>query len=201
MLPKWEGPTPETTGQALSLRKAIDSEFRAEQWRARIARMQAQKERHNVERGVQPTVASFAAVRDPKPPPVTRLPRPQEGDKQLNFTNSVGEKHRLTEQAWRAIFNRFEAGTLPSYREWKGEYEDLIKRVECHLPRLRGRDFLNRLRKVKISGAAGADSWRVPEALELPLVLLDRVAEIFQAIERGGGVASSSPVWTGTPPA
>ena len=39
---------------------------------------------------------------------------------------------------------------------------------------------------MKLTGAAGADSWKVREALELPEAILDLVAEVFQGIEAGG---------------
>ena len=92
----------------------------------------------------------------------------------------------MAEEDWGKIFNRFDPSEIPTFEAWYEEFQHLVEHHSLELPELTGWDFLKRLRKIKLTGAAGVDSWRVREALDLPLALLDQVAAVFNEIERGG---------------
>ncbi len=48
-----------------------------------------------------------------------------------------------------------------------------------------GQRIPQRLKVVNVKGVGSADTWRVNEAKELPLVSLDAIAEVLNAIEHG----------------
>ena len=84
------------------------------------------------------------------------------------------------------MFNRFAEGDIPTYQVWKTAFGHLLQPQECRLPPITGAHIKARLRSLASRGALGADSRTAPEAAALPESLLDLVADLFMAIERGG---------------
>ena len=84
------------------------------------------------------------------------------------------------------MFNRFAEGDTPTYQAWKAAFGHLLQPQACCLPPITGAHIKARLKSLASRGAPGADSWTVPEAAALPESLLDLVADLFMAIERGG---------------
>ena len=90
----------------------------------------------------------------------------------------------MIQQAWLPIFQRFEEQPEPSWESFTRLYASYMPCCSMELSDITGAEMRQVLRRM--GGAPGVDGWRVGELKALPLALLDRLAEVFNFIERHG---------------
>ena len=104
------------------------------------------------------------------------------------FTANHKESDELLREAWSPIFRRFQDQPEPTYEAFRERFEaDIAGRgCEMKLSKLDGNDLRKTLRKMKTKTSAGIEGWRMAELKQLPTPLLDKLADVFDVVERTG---------------
>ena len=103
------------------------------------------------------------------------------------IATNVSEIHSLTRKAWTPIFNiDWETDAPPpDVTTFLAAMDKYVVKVPMRLPDITGSDLMRHLQAVRTGRATGMTGWAVRELQLLPLIFLDRLAELFTLIEDG----------------
>ena len=104
------------------------------------------------------------------------------------FTANAEEMDTLLHEAWMPILRRYAEKPEPDWGAFREKFaEDIAGKGQAmQMDRLTGKELQQTLGRMKTQTSAGVEGWRMAELKALPLVLLDRLADVFDAIECTG---------------
>ena len=113
---------------------------------------------------------------------VAYLRDPQTG----RFTASVPEMFQIMERAWLPIFNLRAHEFVPDWATFQREFQqDFPARQNISIEHFTGIELYKTLQKRPDKKAGSFDGWTTREAKDLPLVLVNVAALVFELIETG----------------
>ncbi|KAJ9442875.1 hypothetical protein DIPPA_26345 [Diplonema papillatum] len=88
--------------------------------------------------------------------------------------------------AWDPILRKYKDGPEPEYEPFRDRFRDHIGPHMMEAGTITGEELRILLRKKPKKSASGVDGWRMAELRELPLPLLNALADVMNLVEATG---------------
>ena len=100
------------------------------------------------------------------------------------FTANAVEIDNLVHKAWMPIFRAYSSEPEPEWEPFSARFGAHIAKYPMQLQALEGKHLRQALEKMADAQAGGVEGWRVAELKRLPKPLLNRLAALFNVIEK-----------------
>ncbi|KAJ9453192.1 hypothetical protein DIPPA_06398, partial [Diplonema papillatum] len=101
-------------------------------------------------------------------------------------TANVDEMDEALNTAWDPILRKYKDGPEPEYEPFRDRFQDHIGPHLMEAGTITGEELRILLRKKPKKSASGVDGWRMAELRELPLPLLNALADVMNLVEATG---------------
>ncbi|KAJ9439747.1 hypothetical protein DIPPA_29916 [Diplonema papillatum] len=106
--------------------------------------------------------------------------------KGAGVTANVDEMDEVLNTAWDPILRKYKDGPEPEYEPFRDRFRDHIGPHMMEAGTITGEELRILLRKKPKKSASGVDGWRMAELRELPLPLLNALADLLNLVEATG---------------
>ena len=167
----------------LDLAPALQNTIRQKSADQRRTRVNNWKEtvRKGLQKGGQGRGGIYRAFQQQQSPTISFL---RKGDG--TFTANALELDRLFHDTWMPILRAYAHKPEPTWQAFSDRFGAHIEKHPLELDLLDGKRLKEALGKMRDAQAAGMEGWRVAELKRLPLSLLNRLAQVLNAVERTG---------------
>ena len=115
--------------------------------------------------------------------PLVMVADPDDGGKPCA---SIEGMNRILHRAWDPIMRRYADRPEPCTQEFQRRYGQHVRRVPMATQPLSGARLRGRLRKMGTTTACKLDGWAVADLLQLPVALMDMLADLLGLVEEVG---------------
>ncbi|KAJ9437063.1 hypothetical protein DIPPA_05013 [Diplonema papillatum] len=106
--------------------------------------------------------------------------------KGAGVTANIDEMDEVLNTAWDPILRKYKDGPEPEYEPFRDRFRDHIGPHMMEAGTITGEELRILLRKKPKKSASGVDGWRMAELRELPLPLLNALADVMNLVEATG---------------